>query len=127
MFDQGSLDFEPAQIARKQSTRQSVLPPHKEQRLTNVGRRLLAQLSPRELCVARLLVAVGTNRSIASRMGTSIETVKTHMVHMFHKVGVEDRLSLAMALIRHGVIACPCLGALEREQGRSVGSCARNL
>jgi hypothetical protein len=30
-------------------------------------------------------------------------------VHMFDKVGVEDRLSLAMALIRHGVVTCPCL------------------
>jgi DNA-binding NarL/FixJ family response regulator len=109
-FDQELFEFEPAQVPYKRSTRQSMLPLHKEHRLTDVGRRFLAQLSPKEQSVARLLVAVGTNRAIASKMGTSVETVKTHLAHMFHKVGVEDRLSLAMALIRHGVVPCPCLG-----------------
>jgi DNA-binding NarL/FixJ family response regulator len=96
----------------------------KEHRLTNVGRRILAQLSPKELCVGNLLIVEGTNRAIAGKMGTSVETVKSHLVHMFHKVGVQDRLSLAMALIRHGVVACPCLGALEHEQESSVGNYA---
>jgi DNA-binding NarL/FixJ family response regulator len=110
-FDQELSEVAPAHIAYK---RQSILPLRKEHRLTNVGRRILAQLSPKELRVAELLVVEGTNRAIAGKLGTSVETVKTHLVHMFHKVGVEDRLSLAMALIRHGVVACPCLGALER-------------
>jgi DNA-binding NarL/FixJ family response regulator len=111
--DQELVEFGPAEIAYKRPRGQSMLSLHKEHRLTNVGRRFLVQLSPRELCVARLLVSEGSNRAIASKMGTSVETVKTHLVHMFRKVGVEDRLSLAMALIRHGVVACPCLGALE--------------
>jgi hypothetical protein len=29
---------------------------------------------------------------------------------------VEDRLSLVMALIRHGVVACPCAASSERQQ-----------
>jgi DNA-binding NarL/FixJ family response regulator len=121
-FDQELLEFEPAQVAYKQSTPQSMLPLHKEHRLTDVGRRFLAQLSPKEQSVAHFLVAEGTNRAIASKMGTSVETVKTHLAHIFHKVGVEDRLSLAMALIRHGVVPCPCLGDLERGQESSIGS-----
>jgi DNA-binding NarL/FixJ family response regulator len=122
-LDQESLGLDPAQIPRKQPTRRSMLPLSKEHRLTNIGRRILAQLSPKELRVADLLVVEGTNRAIASKMRTSVETVKSHLVHMFAKVGVEDRLSLAMALIRHGVVACPCLGALERERESSVVSC----
>jgi DNA-binding NarL/FixJ family response regulator len=122
-FDWELLEVEPAQIARKQPAGRSMSPLRKEHRLTHVGRRLLAQLSPKELLVADLLVVEGTNRAIAGKMRTSVETVKSHLVHMFHKVGVEDRLSLAMALIRHGVVACPCLGASERERKSSVGSC----
>ena len=123
-FDQESSEVAPAHIAYKRPGRRSILPLRKEHRLTNVGRRILAQLSPKELRVAELLVVEGTNRAIAGKLGTSVETVKSHLVHMFHKVGVEDRLSLAMALIRHGVVACPCLGALEPGQESSVESCA---
>jgi DNA-binding NarL/FixJ family response regulator len=46
-------------------------------------------------------------------MGTSVDTVKTHLVRIFRKVGVEDRLSLAMVLIRHGLVMCPCQGDFE--------------
>lgn len=123
-FDQELLEVEPPQFARKQPARRSMSPLSKEHRLTNVGRRILAQLSPKELRVADLLVAEGTNRAIAGKMRTSVETVKSHLVHMFNKVGVDDRLSLAMALIRHGVVTCPCLGALEPEHESAVGSCA---
>jgi DNA-binding CsgD family transcriptional regulator len=123
-FDQELSEVTPAHIAYK---RRSILPLRKEHRLTNVGRRILAQLSPKELSVADLLLVEGTNRAIAGKLGISVETVKSHLVHMFHKVGVEDRLSLAMALIRHGVVACPCLGALERGQESSVGSCHPHL
>ena len=123
-FDQELSEVAPAHIAFKRPARQSILPLRKEHCLTNVGRRILAQLSPKELRVAELLVVEGTNRAIAGKLGTSVETVKSHLVHLFHKVGVEDRLSLAMALIRHGVVACPCLGTLERGQESSVGSCA---
>ncbi len=101
-----------------------MLPLSREHRVTHVGRRILAQLSPKELSIANLLIVVGTNRAIAGEMGSSVETVKSPLVHMFHKVGVRDRLSLAMALIRHGVVACPCLGALEHGQESSVGNCA---
>ncbi len=95
---------------------QSVSSPTKEHRVTNIGRRILLELSPKELSIANLLPVEGTNRAIACKMGTSIETVKTHLVHMFRKVGVEDRLSLVMALIRHGVVACPCAASSERQQ-----------
>jgi len=118
--DQELLEVAPALIAYGEATRQSTLPLHQKRSLTSVGRRIREQLSPKELCIGRLLVAEGSNRAIACKVGTSVETVKCHLVNMFHKVGVQDRLSLAMTLIRHGVIACPCLVALEHEQECSV-------
>jgi DNA-binding NarL/FixJ family response regulator len=120
--DQEWLEFEPAPAYSKRSARQSKLPLDKEHRLTDLGRRVLAQLSPKEQCVARLLVVEGSNKAIASKMGTSVETVKTHLAHMFHKVGVEDRLSLAMELIRHGVVPCPCMGAFGCAQEGLAGN-----
>jgi DNA-binding NarL/FixJ family response regulator len=75
---------------------------------TAAGRRILSELSTEESSVVRLLLEEGTNRAIAGRMGTSVQTVKNHLLRIFQKVGVDDRLSLAIALIRHGVVACPC-------------------
>jgi DNA-binding CsgD family transcriptional regulator len=121
-FDNEWLDFEPFQPSPNRSARQSKLPLDKEHRLTDLGQRVLAQLSPKEKCVARLLLVERSNKAIASKMGTSVETVKTHMAHMFHKVGVDDRLSLAMELIRHGVVPCPCMGGLECAQEGFAGS-----
>jgi two-component system, NarL family, nitrate/nitrite response regulator NarL len=75
---------------------------------TAVGRRILSELSTEESSVVCLLLEEGTNRAIADRMGTSVQTVKNHLLRIFQKVGVDDRLSLAIALIRHGVVECPC-------------------
>jgi DNA-binding CsgD family transcriptional regulator len=123
-LDQELFEAEPPHFACKRSAARSMFSLSKEHRPTKVGRQILAQLSPKELCVANLLIVEGTNRAIAGKMGTSVETVKSHLVHIFHKVCVQDRLSLAMMLIRHGVVACPCLGALEHGQRSSVGNCA---
>jgi DNA-binding CsgD family transcriptional regulator len=76
--------------------------------LTAAGRRILSELSTEESSVVCFLLEEGTNRAIADRMGTSVQTVKNHLLRIFQKVGVDDRLSLAMALIRHGVVECPC-------------------
>jgi DNA-binding NarL/FixJ family response regulator len=86
--------------------------------VTAVGRRILSELSTEESSVVCLLLDEGTNRAIADRMGTSVQTVKNHLLRIFQKVGVDDRLSLAIALIRHGVVECPCgrEGRLSRVQ-----------
>jgi DNA-binding NarL/FixJ family response regulator len=122
-LDQEMVVVTHARITCRRSPRRSMLLLNKASRVTDIGNRILTQFSPKELCVARLLIAVGTNRAIADKMGSSVETVKTHLVHMFHKVGVQDRLSLAMALIRHGVVACPC-GDLCSGSTTSNSDCA---
>jgi DNA-binding NarL/FixJ family response regulator len=76
--------------------------------VTAAGRRILSELSTEESSIVRLLLEEGSNRAIAERMKTSVQMVKNHLLRIFQKVGVEDRLSLAMALIRNGVVECPC-------------------
>jgi DNA-binding NarL/FixJ family response regulator len=76
--------------------------------VTAAGRRILSELSVEELSIVRLLLEEGSNRAIAERMETSVQMIKNHLLRIFQKVGVEDRLSLAIALIRNGVVECPC-------------------
>jgi DNA-binding NarL/FixJ family response regulator len=90
--------------------------------VTTAGRRMLSELSTEESSVVCLLLEEGTNRAIADRMGISVQTVKNHLLRIFQKVGVDDRLSLAMALIRHGVVECPCGREARSSRAQPVAS-----
>jgi len=73
-----------------------------------VGRRGYGnELSPRELDVARLLVAGGTNREIGDRLFLSPKTVARHLESAMHKLGVGSRTALAVRLVEGGMVAGP--------------------
>lgn len=50
-------------------------------------------LSTREAEVLRLVADGCTNRAVASRLGIGEATVKTHLMHIYDKLGVGDRAS----------------------------------
>lgn len=58
----------------------------------------LSGLSQRELEVARLIAAGNSNKQIAQTIDTSERTVKAHVGHIFHKLGIKDRLRLALVM-----------------------------
>jgi predicted ATPase/DNA-binding CsgD family transcriptional regulator len=60
-------------------------------------------LTPTELEVVRLVAAGLTNPAIGERLFISRGTVKTHLLHVFAKLGVHTRAELAAAAIRHGL------------------------
>jgi predicted ATPase/DNA-binding CsgD family transcriptional regulator len=60
-------------------------------------------LTPTELEVVRLAAAGLTNPAIGERLFISRGTVKTHLLHVFAKLGVRTRAELAAAAIRHGL------------------------
>ena len=60
-------------------------------------------LTPTELEVVRLAAAGLTNPAIGERLFISRGTVKTHLLHVFAKLGVHTRTELAAAAIRHGL------------------------
>lgn len=64
-----------------------------------------SQLSPRELDVARLLVAGGTNREIGEQLFLSPKTVARHLDSAMHKLGVGSRTALAVRLVEGGVVS----------------------
>jgi len=59
-----------------------------------------ASLTPREEAVALLVSEGASNNQIAQRLFISPKTVETHVKHIFAKLGIESRVSLAGAATR---------------------------
>jgi DNA-binding NarL/FixJ family response regulator len=50
-------------------------------------------------------IAAGlTNRDIATQLSVAEDTVKHHLSNVFDKVGVSNRLELALFAIEHGLV-----------------------
>jgi DNA-binding NarL/FixJ family response regulator len=62
-------------------------------------------LSHRELEVLRLVAAGTTNREAAVRLFISEATVKTHLLHIYAKLGVGDRAAAVAEAFKRGLLA----------------------
>ena len=60
-------------------------------------------LTGRELDVVSAIVSGFTNREIAQKFSISEQTVKNHLHNIFDKLGVSDRLELALCAIQKGL------------------------
>jgi two-component system, NarL family, nitrate/nitrite response regulator NarL len=61
-------------------------------------------LTPREMEIITLAVAGYSNLEIAQRFSISEQTVKHHMSNIFDKLGVSNRLELALFTVNHRLI-----------------------
>jgi DNA-binding NarL/FixJ family response regulator len=61
-------------------------------------------LSQRELDVLALIAAGASNRDAASRLFISEATVKTHVLHIFAKLGVNDRAAAVATGFERGLL-----------------------
>jgi two-component system, NarL family, nitrate/nitrite response regulator NarL len=87
---------------------------HPVQNLVQVLRDLTAQtalpqrrtfgLTARELEVVGLITEGCTNKDIARTFGISEETVKRHLTNIFNKLGVGNRLELALFALNHNLM-----------------------
>ncbi len=57
---------------------------------------IIFKLSGREAEVLRLITEGFTNKEIAQILKVSHNTVKSHVVHIFNKLGVNDRTQAAV-------------------------------
>jgi len=64
----------------------------------------LDRLTPRERQVLELIGRGFPNKRIASELGISVKTVKTHVGHVLAKLGVTDRTQAAVAAVRAGLV-----------------------
>lgn len=65
---------------------------------------LATQLTERELEVLGLLVAGASGSEIATRLGISPNTVRTHVQSILTKLQVHSRLEAAAFAVRHGLV-----------------------
>ncbi|HOC17863.1 MAG TPA: response regulator transcription factor, partial [Vicinamibacterales bacterium] len=62
------------------------------------------QLTPREMTTLRLLADGKANKEIASELRISERTVKTHLGHLFEKLGVTSRTEALKVAGRRGLV-----------------------
>jgi two-component system NarL family response regulator len=62
------------------------------------------QLTPRELAALRLLANGESNKEIAGSLGISERTVKSHLAHLFEKLGVTSRTEAVRVATRRGLV-----------------------
>ncbi|PLW83650.1 helix-turn-helix transcriptional regulator [Kineobactrum sediminis] len=96
--------FTPAELALLRTlqpfldfTLSSVYLPRRRRERATLGQR--HDLTDRELDVAELILAGASNKAIALELGLSVATVKTHLQHVFRKVGVASRTALSARLL----------------------------
>lgn len=61
-------------------------------------------LTRREVDVIAAIVNGATNRDISEELGLSEQTVKNHLSHIYDKVGVSNRLELALFALHHKLL-----------------------
>jgi DNA-binding NarL/FixJ family response regulator len=61
-------------------------------------------LSPRELEVLRLVAEGATNQVAARRLLISETTIKTHLLHIYAKLGVRDRAAAVATAYQRGLL-----------------------
>ncbi|HEU4793334.1 MAG TPA: response regulator transcription factor [Nitrolancea sp.] len=64
----------------------------------------LGRLTPREREVLQALAEGLNDREIGQQLHVSTETVRTHMVNILGKLGVESRLQALVYALRHGAV-----------------------
>jgi DNA-binding NarL/FixJ family response regulator len=62
------------------------------------------QLTPREMAALRLMADGKANKEIASELSISERTVKTHLGHLFEKLGVASRTEAIKVATRRGLV-----------------------
>ena len=61
-------------------------------------------LSPREMEVLQLMAKSTVNKEIATELLIGESTVKTHIIHIFNKLGVMGRTEAVAEAARRGII-----------------------
>jgi len=70
-----------------------------------VGARVRKRLSERELRIIAAIVQGYKNREIAMQLYTSEQVIKNALRNIFDKIGVSDRLELALFVVHHRILA----------------------
>lgn len=81
-----------------------VLDAYRTQGLRPAGGRAKVQLTPKESLIVSCVTQGMKNKEIALRVGTTEQVVKNYLRKVYDKLGVADRLELALYCLNHRVV-----------------------
>jgi len=73
-------------------------------RVPPVRRQLVADLTPREISVLRLIARGQSARQVAESLGIAEKTAGNHIQNLYGKIGVSTRAAAALFAIEHGLL-----------------------
>ena len=82
----------------------SALSENQQQESQEANASLPTPLTDREIEVLRLLAGGATNNEISQLLNISSHTAKSHAVHIFNKLGVNDRTQAAVWAAQHKLL-----------------------
>jgi two-component system, NarL family, nitrate/nitrite response regulator NarL len=106
-----------------------VLEAYRNQNTRPAGARPKVQLTPKETVIVSCVTQGMKNKEIALRVGTTEQVVKNYLRKVYDKLGVADRLELALYCLNHRVVdanakvpavpAAPPVPAVSPENGNA--------
>ena len=94
----GELQIPVALFAKAIARQRKIVTDH------DARKKLLAQFTPRELDVLRLLANGYDTGVLAARLGIAPHTVEWHVRHLIEKLGVHSKLQAVIGAVRMGLI-----------------------
>ena len=87
-----------------------------------VGARVRDRLTPKELRIVALIVQGYKNKEIAQQLGTTEQVIKNYLRNVYDKIGVSDRLELALFTIHHKILAEAAAASASGSGGAGAAS-----
>ena len=81
-----------------------VMEAYRNQNNRPTGSRPKVQLTPKEMLIVSCVTQGMKNKEIALRVGTTEQVVKNYLRKVYDKLGVADRLELALYCLNHHVV-----------------------
>jgi len=81
-----------------------VMEAYRNQNLRPSGARPKVQLTPKESLIVSCVTQGMKNKEIAARVGTTEQVVKNYLRKVYDKLGVADRLELALYCLSHHIV-----------------------
>lgn len=101
-------------VARGENWVQDIRVPSELTENDMVGMRVRDRLTAKELRIVALIVQGYKNQEIAAQLGTTEQVIKNYLRNVYDKIGVSDRLELALFTAHHRILneaaAAPAAG-----------------
>src|SRR5262252_4338337 len=104
-----------------------VLEAYRTQGLRPAGSRPKVQLTPKESLIVSCVTQGMKNKEIALRVGTTEQVVKNYLRKVYDKLGVADRLELALYCLNHRVVESEKKAAEENASGHTNGTASADM